>query len=161
MTAVPEQSAQYLTFQLAGQDYGIAIAQVREIRAWERPTRLPHAPEYVEGVIHARGEVLPILDLRRRFGLGDADRPRIAVVVVVQSDASRDAASAGLVVDAVSDVCQIDATSIQSPPQVVNALDGEWVCGLYSDRGRLLILLDVERLTHRAAASALDASVAA
>jgi len=156
-----EPSRQYLTFQLAGQDYAVAITQVREIRAWERPTRLPHAPEYVEGVIHVRGHVLPIVDLRRRFDLGDADRPRISVVVVVQSDVTREAASAGLVVDAVTDVCEIDASSIQSPPSVVNAFDGELVCGLCSERGRLLILLDVERLTQRSAVSAPDASAAA
>ena len=156
-----EQSRQYLTFQLAGQDYGVQITQVREIRAWERPTRLPNAPEYVEGVIHVRGNVLPILDLRRRFGLGDTDRPRVAVVVVVQSDATRDAACAGLVVDAVSDVCEIDASSIQSPPEMINTVGGDWVYGLCSERGRLLILLDVERLTQRTAAPAVDASAAA
>lgn len=161
MSSVPAQGRQYLTFQLAGQDYGIAIDQVREIRAWERPTRLPHAPEFVEGVIHVRGSVLPILDLRRRFALGDADRPRVAVVVVVQSDTSGDAASAGLVVDTVCDVCEIDAASIQSPPPVAKVLDTELVCGLSSGEGRLLILLDVERLIRRAAAPALDASAAA
>jgi len=158
---MPARGGQYLTFQLVGQDYGIAIAQVREIRPWERPTRLPQAPEYVEGVIHVRGNVLPILDLRRRFGLGDADRPRLAVVVVVQSEQGRDAASAGLVVDAVIDVCELDATSIQTPPQALHAIDAELVCGLCSVAGRLLILLDVERLTRHAAPSALDASAAA
>jgi purine-binding chemotaxis protein CheW len=161
MKAMLERSGQYLTFHLSGQDYGIEIAQVREIRAWERPTRLPHAPDYVEGVIHVRGKVLPILDLRRRFGLGDANRPPVSVVVVVQSDATRAAASAGLVVDAVSDVCEIDAATIQAPPQVVAGVDAELVCGLCSAGGRLLILLAIERLIHRAAASAPDASAAA
>jgi len=156
-----ERGGQYLTFQLSGQDYAIEIAQVREIRAWERPTRLPHAPDYVEGVIHVRGKVLPILDLRRRFGLGDADRPQLSVVVVVQSDATRAPTSAGLVVDAVSDVVEIDAASIQAPPQVVSGIDAELVCGLCSGGGRLLILLDIERFIRRAASSAPDASAAA
>jgi purine-binding chemotaxis protein CheW len=155
---MPERAGQYLTFQLAGQDYAIGIAQVREIRAWERPTRLPHAPDYVEGVIHVRGRVLPIVDLRRRFGLGDADRPLMSVVVVVEAGG---AASAGLVVDAVCDVCEIDAASIQPPPQVVAGIDAELVCGLCSGGGRLLILLDIERLIHRAAAAAPGASAAA
>lgn len=155
-----ERGGQYLTFQLSGQDYGIEIAQVREIRAWERPTRLPHAPDYVEGLIHVRGKVLPILDLRRRFGLGDADRPRMSVVVVVQSGAPR-AASVGLVVDAVCDVCEIDAAAIQSPPQVVAPIDAELVCGLCCSDARLLILLDIERLIQHAAAPAPDAPAAA
>jgi len=156
-----ERSRQYLTFQLSGQDYGIEIAQVREIRAWERATRLPHAPDYIEGVIHVRGNVLPILDLRRRFGLSADDRPRMPVVVVVQSDIRRDAANAGLAVDAVCDVCEIEAAAIQSPPQVVAGLDAELVRGLCSVGGRLLILLDVERLLGQAAAPAQDASAAA
>lgn len=156
-----QQRGQYLTFQLAGQDYGIAIAQVREIRAWERPTRLPHAPEYVEGVIHVRGHVLPILDLRRRFRLGDSDRPRLSVVVVVQTDAARESASAGLVVDAVADVCEMDAPTIQAAPQMVGGLDADMVRGLCSSGGRLLILLDVERLIRRVVATAPDASAAA
>jgi purine-binding chemotaxis protein CheW len=151
---------QYLTFQLSGQDYGIGIAQVREIRSWERPTRLPHAPDYVEGVIHVRGKVLPILDLRRRFGLGDADRPPLSVVVVVQSSATRGATSVGLVVDAVSDVCEIGAASIQPPPQLVAGIDAELVCGLCSSSDRLLIRLDIERLIQHAAA-APDAPAAA
>jgi purine-binding chemotaxis protein CheW len=161
MSAMHEQRGQYLTFQLAGQDYGITIAQVREIRASERPTRLPHAPEYVEGVIHVRGSVLPILDLRRRFALGETDRPHLPVVVVVQLDPAREAASAGLVVDAVLDVCEIDAASIQTPPQVVAGLDADLICGLCSIGGRFLILLDAGRLIQRVAAPALDASMAA
>jgi purine-binding chemotaxis protein CheW len=156
-----DRGGQYLTFQLSGQDYGIEIAQVREIRAWERPTRLPHAPDYVEGVIHVRGKVLPILDLRRRFGLGDADRARMPVVVVVQSLAARAAASAGLVVDAVSDVCQIEGAAIETPPQVVTRLDADLVFGLCSSGARLLILLDIERLIQRAAEAAPDAPAAA
>ncbi len=158
---VQERGGQYLTFQLSGQDYGIEIAQVREIRAWERPTRLPHAPDYVEGVIHVRGKVLPILDLRRRFGLGDANRPPVSVVVVVQSAATRGAASVGLVVDAVSDVCDIGAASIQPPPQVVAGIDAELVCGLCGNGDRLLILLDIERLIQHAAAPVPEAPAAA
>jgi purine-binding chemotaxis protein CheW len=158
---VQERGGQYLTFQLSGQDYGIEVAQVREIRAWERPTRLPHAPDYVEGVIHVRGKVLPILDLRRRFGLGDADRPRTSVVVVVQADATRAAAGVGVVVDAVSDVCEIDGASIQAPPTMVAGIDAELVRGLCSSGGRLLILLAIERLIQHAAGPAADASAAA
>ncbi len=153
MKPLPQRSGQYLTFHLSGQDYGIEIAQVREIRAWERPTRLPHAPDYVEGVIHVRGKVLPILDLRRRFGLGDVDRPALSVVVVVQSDDTRAATSAGLVVDAVCDVVEIEAASVQSPPQVVAGIDGALVCGLSTAGGRLLILLAIERLIQRAASA--------
>lgn len=156
-----ERGGQFLTFQLSGQDYGIEIAQVREIRASERATRLPHAPDYVQGVIHVRGKVVPILDLRRRFGLDDSDRPRLSVVVVVQSAADRSGATVGLLVDAVCDVCEIEAASIQTPPQLVGGIDAELVCGLCSSAGRLLILLDIERLIEHAAASAPHAPAAA
>ena len=77
---------QYLTFQLAGQTYGVEILRVQEIKGWEKPTRLPHSPEHVQGVINLRGAVVPILDLRRRFGLGETEYGRTTVVIVVKVD---------------------------------------------------------------------------
>src|SRR5580658_3757910 len=74
---------QYLTFQLVGQRYGVEILQVQEIKGWEKPTRLPHSPDHVQGVINLRGAVVPILDLRKRFGLGEAEYGRTTVVIVV------------------------------------------------------------------------------
>ena len=138
--------AQYLTFELAGQNYGLEILCVQEIRAWEPPTRLPHAPEHVLGVINLRGAVVPILDLRRRFGLSLSEQLRPPVIVVVNTQTQRGLVTSGLLVDAVCDVCEIAAASIQAAPEVTSQLDREVMRGLCTLQGRLLILLEPERL---------------
>jgi purine-binding chemotaxis protein CheW len=117
-TATDATRAQYLTFELAGQNYGLEILCVQEIRAWEPPTRLPHAPEHVLGVINLRGAVVPILDLGRRFGLSVSGQLRAPVIIVVNTPTARGTVTSGLVVDAVCDVCEIAADSIQPAPDV-------------------------------------------
>src|SRR5580693_5632347 len=104
---IPTNSEQYLTFQLAGQTYGVEILRVQEIKGWERPTRLPHSPEYVLGVINLRGAVVPIIDLRRRFGLGESQYSQTTVIVVVKIEGPRGPVTAGIVVDGVCEVCNI------------------------------------------------------
>ena len=109
---------QYLTFQLAGQDYGVEILRVQEIKGWEKPTRLPHSPEYVQGVINLRGAVVPIIDLRRRFGLGETEYSHTTVVVVVKVDTSRGELTAGIVVDGVCEVCNVGTEDMRPVPDV-------------------------------------------
>src|SRR5471030_799259 len=109
---------QYLTFQLVGQRYGVEILRVQEIKGWEKPTRLPHSPQHVQGVINLRGAVVPILDLRRRFGLGETEYGRTTVVIVVKVDTARGELTAGIVVDAVCEVCNIRPEDLRPPPEV-------------------------------------------
>ncbi len=139
---------QYLTFQLAGQDYGVEILRVQEIKGWEKPTRLPHSPDHVQGVINLRGAVVPILDLRRRFGLGESESGPAAVVIVVKVDTPRGALTAGIVVDAVCEVCNIAADDLRPPPELGSALDSAFVCGLAMTEARMLILLDIGQLVN-------------
>jgi purine-binding chemotaxis protein CheW len=138
--------AQYLTFQLAGQLYGVEILRVQEIKGWEKPTRLPHSPEYVQGVINLRGAVVPILDLRRRFGLGEAEYGRTTVVIVVKVETARGEMTAGMVVDGVCEVCNIGAQDLRAPPELAAAIDTDFVRGLAMVDEKMLILLDVARL---------------
>ena len=160
--ASPGTAEQYLTFQLAGQHYGVEILQVQEIKGWERPTRLPHAPAHVQGVINLRGAVVPILDLRRRFGLGDSEYGRTTVVIVVKVAGPRGELTAGIVVDGVCEVCSIAAHELRAAPDVGAALDGDLVRGLAMLEDRMLILLDVTRLVGATLAeSALPAPRAA
>jgi purine-binding chemotaxis protein CheW len=137
---------QYLTFELAGQNYGVEILRVQEIKGWEQPTRLPHAPDYVQGVINLRGAVVPIIDLRRRFGLAAPELGASAVVIVVGVSGKRGELTAGLVVDAVCEVCTIGAEQLRAAPQVSEALDARFVLGLAMMGERMLVLLDVMRL---------------
>ncbi len=137
---------QYLTFQLAGQDYGVEILRVQEIKCWEKPTRLPHSPDHVQGVINLRGAVVPILDLRRRFGVNDSEYAPSAVVIVVKIDTAHGALTAGIVVDAVCEVCTINPADLRPPPELGSAFDSEFVRGLVELEARMLILLNVAQL---------------
>jgi len=139
-------SGQYLTFELAGQHYGVDILAVQEIKGWEKPTRLPHCPDYVQGVINLRGAVVPIIDLRARFGLGASQHGRTTVVIVVRIESARAASTAGLVVDGVCEVCSLGAEQLRAPPEFGPAIDAQFVRGLATLADRLLVLLDVPRL---------------
>jgi purine-binding chemotaxis protein CheW len=142
-TATAEQ---YLTFQLAGQSYGVEILRVQEIKGWEKPTRLPHAPEHVQGVINLRGAVVPILDLRRRFHLGETAYGRTTVVIVVKVECERGELTAGIVVDAVCEVCNIGAADLRPAPSIGSAIDSDFVRGLAMLGDGMLVLLDVAKL---------------
>jgi purine-binding chemotaxis protein CheW len=149
-TPVPaSHTEQYLTFQLAGQTYGVEILRVQEIKGWEKPTRLPHSPEHVQGVINLRGAVVPIVDLRRRFGLGETEYGRTTVVIVVKVDTARGELTAGIVVDAVCEVCNISADNLRPPPEVGSAIDSDFVRGLAMVGDGMLVLLDVVHLINR------------
>jgi purine-binding chemotaxis protein CheW len=159
--ATVAQSAQYLTFQLAGQTYGLEILRVQEIKGWEKPTRLPHSPEYVQGVINLRGAVVPILDLRRRFGLGATEYGRTTVVIVVKVDSPRGELTAGIVVDAVCEVCNISAENLRPAPALGSAIDSDFVRGLAMVGDGMLVLLDVAELVTRTLTDPADAPKAA
>ncbi len=145
-SSIVENADQYLTFQLAGQTYGVEILRVQEIKGWERPTHLPHSPPYVQGVINLRGAVVPIVDLRCRFGLGQAEYGRTTVVIVVKVPSARGEVTAGIVVDGVCEVCNIGARDLRPPPDVGAGIDAHFVHGLAMADDRMLILLDVTRL---------------
>jgi purine-binding chemotaxis protein CheW len=143
---------QYLTFQLARQSYGVQILSVQEIRGWERPTRLPHSRAYVQGVINLRGAVVPIIDLRRRFGLDEVPHGRNTVVIVVTVDSARGEVTAGIVVDAVSEVCTVGDQDLRPAPPLGSGIESDLVQGLAVAGDGMLVLLDVAQLVVRALA---------
>ncbi|HEY3730292.1 MAG TPA: chemotaxis protein CheW [Steroidobacteraceae bacterium] len=147
-TAISATAEQYLTFQLSGQTYGVEILRVQEIKGWEKPTRLPHSPEHVQGVINLRGAVVPILDLRRRFGLGETEYGRTTVVIVVKVDCERGELTAGIVVDAVCEVCNIDGADLRPAPSIGSAIDSHFVRGLAMVGDGMLVLLDIAKLVN-------------
>ncbi|MFO1399843.1 MAG: chemotaxis protein CheW [Steroidobacteraceae bacterium] len=137
---------QYLTFQLAGQDYGVPILSVQEIKGWDKPTRLPHSAEYVQGVINLRGAVVPIIDLRRRFGLGEIEYSPTTVVIVVRVSGKRGGLTAGIVVDAVCGVGNVSADNLRPVPEVGSTIDAHFISGIATVDERMLILLSIDRL---------------
>jgi purine-binding chemotaxis protein CheW len=141
-----ETSAQYLTFMLAGEEYGVDILRVQEIKGWDKVTRIPHTPDYVLGVINLRGAVVPILDLRRRFGLEAIDFGPTTVVIVMRVGSGRDERTVGVVVDAVSEVYNVEAADTKPPPDVCGSIDTVFVKALATLEEKMLILLDIDRL---------------
>jgi purine-binding chemotaxis protein CheW len=137
---------QYLTFMLTGEEYGVAILQVQEIKGWDKVTRIPHTPDYVLGVINLRGAVVPILDLRRRLGLGSIEFGPTTVVIVVRVNHDHGERTVGMVVDAVSEVYNISTADTKPPPDVCGNINTVFVKALATVQDRMLILLDMERL---------------
>ena len=153
--AVP--TLQQLTFSLADEEYGVDILAVREIRGWSRVTRIPQAPAYLLGVLNLRGAIVPIMDLRLRFGLERENYGDNTVVIVV-AIAER---LFGIVVDAVSDVVDIDPAAIKPVPDMGAVVDTRYLKGLATHVERMVMLLDVEKLMRPEDVETLDAALPA
>lgn len=133
---------QLVTFRLGDETFGIEIKNVHEIIRWQEVTRIPRAPAFLEGVIDLRGNVVPVLDLRRRFGTGAAERgPKTRIVVVRVAEATL-----GLVVDSVAEVLKCPPDRISAPPSAVAGVGREFLRGICRLSDRLVVLLDVDRI---------------
>jgi purine-binding chemotaxis protein CheW len=141
-----ETSEQYLTFMLAGEEYGVDILRVQEIKGWDKVTRIPRTPDYVLGVINLRGAVVPIVDLRRRFGLETIAFGPTTVIIVMRVEGERNERTVGVVVDAVSEVYNVDPADTKPPPDVCGSVDTVFVKALATIEEKMLILLDIDRL---------------
>lgn len=152
-----EEAAQYLTVNLGNEEYGVDILAVREIRGWTPVTRIPQAPSYVLGVLNLRGAIVPVLDLRLRFGLTREEYTATTVCVIVMVAGRQ----FGVVVDAVSDVVEVAPGAVRPVPDMGTTVDTEYLKGLASVGDRMVLLLDVDRLLQPQDAQMLDAALAA
>ncbi len=137
---------QYLTFMLDGEEYGINILKVMGIQGWQKTTMIPNAPSSVVGLINLRGEVVPIVYLRKHFNLSANDyhaRTVVIIVRVAQPDKER---TVGLVVDAVSEVYNIESSEIRQAPEFGDGVEGEYIKGLVLVEEKMVILLEIDRL---------------
>ena len=138
---------QFITFEVEKQLFGVDIMSIREIRAWTPTTRLPHVPEHVAGVVNLRGTVLPVFDLGVRFGWRQTEpTPRHVIVVTEIGNQHR-----GLIVDSVSDIVTISEDSLQPPPPTANDGLSQFLLGLVPIEERMLMVLDLARLTENGA----------
>ena len=149
-------TVQQLTFNLAGEEYGVDILSVREIRGWSRVTRIPQTPDYLLGVLNLRGAIVPIMDLRLRFGLQRESYGDSTVMIIV-AVAER---LFGIVVDAVSDVVDIDPAAIKPVPDMGAIVDTRYLKGLATHVERMVMLLDVEKLMRPEDVETLDVALA-
>ncbi len=137
-----EQEKEYLTFILNGEEFGVDILCVQELRVWSAVTELPNKPEYIKGVINLRGVIIPIIDLRQRFGLTPLDYNAQTVTIILRSVDSKKPMVVGIVVDAVSEVYKFALNAIRQPPAFGQQIDSCFLEGLASVDDKLIILLN-------------------
>lgn len=137
---------QFLTFILGGEEYGIDILQVQEIKGWSGATQIPNMPDYVMGVINLRGTIVPILDLRKRFQLSEAKYDAMTVVIVVNVHGNDQNRVVGLVVDAVSEVYDLSDQSMAPTPDFGCNIDIDFIDGIANIDDKLVILMNVDKL---------------
>ena len=136
----------YITFRLAGEDYGIYILSVKEIIGLQETTKVPRTPDFVRGVINLRGKVHPVIDLRKRFGLEskeDNERTPIIIVEVRQEDNHQ---FIGIVVDSVSEVISIERDDIENTPTFGVDLETDFILGLAKVNEKVITLLDIDKI---------------
>jgi purine-binding chemotaxis protein CheW len=144
-----------LTFTLGAEEYGVDILKVQEIRGYDAVTRLPDSPAWIKGVINLRGIIVPVVDLRIKFKLGEASYDAFTVMIILNVGGR----VVGIVVDSVSDVTQLDADHIRPAPELGLAVDTRFINGIGSLDGRMLILLDIERMMTSREMGLVDAAV--
>ena len=133
---------QFISFAIGDDQYGVDIMAVREIKGWADITHLPKQPEYVRGVLNLRGAIVPIVDLRCRFGQGLTETTQLHIVIIVQIDGRQ----VGLIGDRVLDIVAIDASQIQPVPRTAQATTVDFLSGLVTHEGSMIALIDLPNL---------------
>lgn len=137
---------QYLTFCVGDEHYGVDILSVNAIRGWDTPTLIPNSPDYVKGVINLRGVIVPIVDLRTRFGVGEESYTPTTVVIVLSAQTEQVNRTMGFVVDAVSDVLNVEEKDLKKAPLFCGNLAHEFINGLVNVGDNVVTLLSIEAL---------------
>jgi purine-binding chemotaxis protein CheW len=135
-------ASEYLTFTLGKEEYGIDILKVQEIRGYDTVTHIANAPEFIKGVINLRGVIVPIVDMRIKFKVGEATYHEFTVVIIMNVLGR----IIGMVVDGVSDVVALTPEQIKPAPEMGAALDTDYITGLGTVNEQMLILVDIEKL---------------
>lgn len=134
--------SEYLTFSLGNEEYGIDILKVQEIRGYDTVTHIANAPPFIKGVINLRGVIVPIIDMRIKFKIGEPTYHEFTVVIIITVQQK----VIGMVVDGVSDVVALTAEQIKPAPEMGASLDTAYITGLGTLEGQMLILVDIEKL---------------
>lgn len=141
--AIADREGKYLTLTLADEEYGISIIKIREIIGMMKITTIPQTPEFVKGVINLRGKVIPVLDLRLRFGMEAIEYTDRTCIIVVEIEGQAGTVMIGIVVDAVSEVLLIKGEDIEDTPTFGAKLNTEHILGMAKVEGQVKILLDI------------------
>jgi purine-binding chemotaxis protein CheW len=137
-----DKPLEFLSFTLGDEEYGIDIQKVQELRGYDAVTRIANAPAYIKGVVNLRGIIVPIIDMRIKFDLGEPSYDQFTVVIVLNIGGR----VVGMVVDSVSDVITLSAEQIKPAPEMGSTLDTDYLISLGTLEERMLILVDIDRL---------------
>jgi purine-binding chemotaxis protein CheW len=151
-----EREGKYLTFTLANEEYGIGILKIKEIIGMMPVTTVPQTPKFVKGVINLRGKVIPVIDLRLRFGMESIDYTERTCIIVVEIDGTLGTVQIGIVVDSVSEVLNIKGEDIEDTPTFGTKLDTNYILGMAKMEGGVKILLDIDRVLNNKEISVLE-----
>ena len=141
-----QRAGKYLTFQLGNEEFAIQVLRVREIMGVQEITAVPQTPGYVKGVINLRGKVIPVVDLRLKFGLPEMEYTQRTCIIVVQIQGEADKLLIGVIVDAVSEVLTLQAGEIEDTPDFGSGVATPYLLGMAKIKGKVKILLDIDRV---------------
>jgi len=144
--AIADKEGKYLTFTLGGEEYGIGILKIKEIIGMMHVTTMPQTPDFVKGVINLRGKVIPVMDLRLRFGMDAMDYTERTCIIVVEIEGNSGTIQIGIVVDSVSEVLNIKGDDIEDTPAFGTRLNTDYILGMAKMEGGVKILLDIDRV---------------
>jgi len=147
--AMADKEGKYLTFTLAAEEYGIGILEIKEIIGMLPITSVPQTPDFVKGVINLRGKVIPVMDLRLRFGMMPIDYTERTCIIVVETAGQTGTILVGIVVDAVSEVLNIKGDDIEKTPTFGTKLNTDYILGMAKMEGGVKILLDIDKVLSR------------
>jgi purine-binding chemotaxis protein CheW len=142
MTIDTNNTTEVLSFRLGGEEYALSILKVQEIRGYDAVTRIASAPDYLKGVVNLRGIIVPIVDMRIKFNVGEPTYDAFTVVIVLNINGH----TIGVVVDSVSDVVTLSPDQIKPAPELGSSVAAEYLQGLGTVNDRMLILLDIDKL---------------
>jgi purine-binding chemotaxis protein CheW len=146
VNAMADREGKYLTFTLDEEEYGIGILKIKEIIGMMPITPVPQTPEFVKGVINLRGKVIPVVDLRLRFGMDSIDYNERTCIIVVEIDGQVGTVMIGIVVDSVSEVLNIKGEDIEDTPTFGTKLNTDYILGMAKMEGGVKILLDIDKV---------------
>ena len=151
-----DKEGKYLTFSMAGEEYGIGILKIKEIIGMMPITLVPQTPEHVKGVINLRGKVIPVIDLRLKFGMESIEHDERTCIIVVEISGRAGTVQIGIVVDSVSEVLNIKGEEIEETPTFGTKLNTEYILGMAKVEGGVKILLDIDRVLNAEEIAALE-----
>lgn len=144
--AAAEEARQYLTFALASEMYAVSILNVKEIIEYGNLTEIPMMPAFIRGVINLRGGVVPVIDLAARFGGKESEIGKRTCIVIVEMEQEDSKQDLGIMVDAVSEVLEIQASDIEPPPSFGAKIRADFIAGMGKVAGKFVIILDIQRV---------------